>query len=156
MAAFDSLTLRVTRMTSRVRIGGQRVLIGAGRSCSRGGSVLGSRGGVVAVVVLLAVASCASPDRGSVARDSTEERPPGLADCSDQWVQGRRLPVTYEGCLLGNGDPVPADSQPCESGDSTFVVYDHRYFALLGGQVTQASDSSSAYNLAFAKCFPHR
>ena len=77
---------------------------------------------------------------------------PDWPSCEEVWVAEGTLPKGYKGCLDG-GTAVKADKQACSSGQ-VLVVYDDRYYAVVGGPVNETDGlaEDSKYRSAKQSC----
>lgn len=69
--------------------------------------------------------------------ETTTSPPPGLPDCSEVWVEGRRIPKPYRGCLEGDGR-VSKDLHPCSMGFS-LAQYGKRFYGVPGRPAARAT-----------------
>ena len=116
---------------------------GRGRSYRRG-----MRLALGLSAAVLALAGCASDSEGS--EESQAGSADDLPECSEVWIDGESLDSEYSGCLV-DGQPSLPSFIPCESGDQ-FVDYEEAYFAVVGGEITEASTDSAEYAAAFEEC----
>lgn len=98
----------------------------------------------VTAAALVLLAACgddeptAADDPSTPASETSASEPPELPDwpsCDEVWVAETTLPQGYKGCLDGD-TPVKADRQACSSGQ-VIVIYDDRFYAVLGGPVNE-------------------
>lgn len=78
--------------------------------------------------------TASSPSTSAAAATSRSASPvPDGPRCRAVWVEGRKLPADYHGCVHA-GVWVKADSRPCEFGRD-LTVYADQYYAVAGGKV---------------------
>lgn len=97
--------------------------------------------------LLLAIALTACGDKPDGNSPSGEG---DLPKCSDVWVNGETLPADYDGCANG-GTTEAAVTIDCTDGGE-FTTYDDRFFAVLGGKITEADPDSESYTEAYNAC----
>lgn len=98
-------------------------------------------------------AESASEASSTSTSKSTEPAPSGTPECSEIWQDGRRLPRFYAGCVEGE-TYVKRDSLGCSSGQR-MVTYADRFYAVLGGDVHEATeplDKDRDYTAAVRRC----
>jgi len=105
----------------------------------------------VGILVLVALLTACSGGSGDDTPEPSETSA-GLPTCSQVWVDGTVLPANYLGCTNEDGTIEGEASVECESGSGRFVTYQDRFFALAGGQITEASTDSDAYATAYHEC----
>ncbi|MFD0805088.1 hypothetical protein ACFQ0K_03230 [Nocardioides caeni] len=79
--------------------------------------------------------------------------PPDLPGCSGVWVEGRRLPAGYAGCVDDAGE-VSRDVRMCSIGD-TLATHDDRWYAVPGRVINHAVpdlERDQAYQSAVLAC----
>lgn len=122
-------------------------------------------------VALTALAGCgdgteqaqdpaADPSTTTSAASTTEESEPATdvpenaPECQEIWSDGSSLPRTYRGCVDDTGSYVERDAVGCSSGQR-LVVFDDRYWGVLGGTVYEASvslDEDRDYRATTRRC----
>lgn len=107
---------------------------------------------VTGTLVLLAALAACSSDTGAGGDPKPEQSPNELPACSEVWVDGAVLSMNYLGCTNEDGSVEGAAGVECESGAGLFVTYQDRFFALSGGQITEATTDSDAYAEAYHAC----
>ena len=118
--------------------------------------------------VLLALTSCGgdgsevavdpvASQSGSPTTSQADSPPRSEADrtlpaCSDVWVDGRKLPGGYRGCVEGE-TVVKADRQICSLG-IPLVTYDGRFYAMAGNVVNDVGRlaGNGQYRKALDNC----
>lgn len=86
-----------------------------------------------------ATGSSSSSDPSSTApSESMEPAPPGTPECSEIWQDGHRVPRFYAGCA-DEGAYVKREAIGCSSGQR-MVTYADRFYAVLGGDVHEATE----------------
>ena len=76
-----------------------------------------------------------------------------LPACDEVWVAGQTLPGDYEGCSDDEGVLMVSEVKKCTSIDGSFTTFGARYFAMLGGEVSDAGQTSPEYDQAYTACF---
>lgn len=125
--------------------------------------------GLLVVCVVFGLAACAgggdeagsvsSPDSASLPSgpdgpvSEKPAEPAGPPSCGEVWVDGATLPAKYDGCVRPDGSIEAAVVYDCDSGIGRFTGYDDRFFALLGGKITEAGSDSPEYGAAYEECF---
>lgn len=121
-------------------------------------------GAALAAAILTLLAACGddepttASDPSAGAEESSEPteaettEAPDWPSCADVWVDEATLPQGYKGCLDGD-TAVKADRQGCSSGQ-VLVIYDDRFYAVLGGPVneTEGLAQDSHYRSAKQSC----
>lgn len=100
--------------------------------------------------LVLAATGVACSDQTENNESGTAGRADELGECADVWIDGGTLDAGYQGCSV-DGQPELPSVVTCESGDQ-FTTYDDRFFAVLGGEITEASAGSTEYEAAVAEC----
>lgn len=100
--------------------------------------------------LVLAATGVACSDQTENNESGTAGRADELGECADVWIDGETLDAGYQGCSV-DGQPELPSVVTCESGDQ-FTTYDDRFFAVLGGQITEASAGSTEYEAAVEEC----
>ncbi|HWL97232.1 MAG TPA: hypothetical protein VNP20_07795 [Nocardioidaceae bacterium] len=103
---------------------------------------------VTILFILLGLTACSGDDSPDSNNDQVASEVPG---CSEVWVDGETLPDDYEGCADEDGGLVAAETTECESGE-TFTTYEDRFYAVLGGEITEAPSDSPEYQQAHDEC----
>lgn len=96
-------------------------------------------------------AASSSPEESS--EPSGSESSDGPA-CEDVWAAGEQIARTYRGCVDESGAFVERDSVGCSSGQR-MVVFDDRFWGVLGGTVYEADgslDEDRDYRDATRRC----
>lgn len=82
-----------------------------------------------------------NPDESASPSESdASDVPAGAPACGDVWVDGSRIARTYKGCVDDVGAYVERDAVGCSSGQR-LVVFDGRFWGVLGGTVHEAGSS---------------
>ena len=76
-----------------------------------------------------------------------------LPDCDSVWVAGATLPEDYEGCVDADGVLKVSEIKKCTSIDGSFTTFGAQWFAMLGGKVSDAGQTSPEYDRAYTACF---
>jgi hypothetical protein len=105
----------------------------------------------VGTLALLALLTACSSDSGTSGAPQQEKSSGGLPSCSEVWVDGALLAVNYLGCTNEDGS-TEGGGVECESGTGQFVTHQDRFFALAGGQITEATSDSDAFAAAYHAC----
>ncbi len=100
--------------------------------------------------LVLAATGVACTDQTESNESGTAGRADELGECADIWVDGEMLDGGYQGCTV-DGQPELPSIVTCESGDQ-FTTYDDRFFAVLGGEIVEASTDSAEYTAAVEEC----
>lgn len=112
------------------------------------------RTGLAAIALALLATGCSSSDDTDAADNgSGAETGSSVPACSDVWVNGQTLPEDYEGCMNGDDSMEAAVILECDSGIGSFAAYQDEFFALLGGEITEAPSDSDEYAAAYEECF---
>lgn len=107
---------------------------------------------IAAVFAALLLAGCSGSDDSSKGDDS-KSGDDAYPSCESVWVDGQTLPKNYEGCT-SDPDTIEAPALlECDSGIGQFTSFDDRFFALLGGEITEAGPDSDEYSKAYDECF---
>lgn len=101
----------------------------------------------------MTAAGCSSDDSGGEPESGGEAAESGTPVCSDVWVDGGTLPEDYAGCENADGSIEAAATIKCDSGIGAFTTYQDEFFALLGGEITEAPSTSEEYSAAYEECF---
>lgn len=109
----------------------------------------------ICAALALMASGCSSDDGETSAESDTATAPEssGTPACAEVWVDGETLPEDYEGCENEDGSIEAAATIECDSGIGTFATYQDEFFALLGGEITEAPSSSEEYAAAYEECF---
>lgn len=107
---------------------------------------------ICAALALLAT-GCSGDDTGADDSGSAATAESGTPACSEVWIDGETLPGDYEGCTNDDGSIEAAATLECDSGIGTFATYQDEFFALLGGEITEAPSDSEEYAAAYEDCF---
>lgn len=94
-----------------------------------------------------------TPSESQIDPSATVEPLPAWPACTDIWVEGAKLPGSYQGCLDGD-TAVKAKSQYCEFGKK-LVTYADQFWAVRGGKVNDAKGplkDSADYRDDLASC----
>lgn len=112
------------------------------------------RTGLAAIALALLATGCSSSDETDAADNGSDtEASSSVPACSDIWVDGQTLPEDYDGCENDGGSIEAAATIECDSGIGTFATYQDEFFALLGGEITEAPSDSDEYAAAYEECF---
>ncbi len=104
--------------------------------------------GLLALVLALTGAACSDQTENN--ESGSAGRADELGECTDIWIDGEILDAGYQGCTI-EGRPMLPNVVTCESGDQ-FTTFDDEFFAVLGGEITEASADSSEYTAAVEEC----
>lgn len=86
--------------------------------------------------------------------EPTMDVPRDAPGCQEIWAEGSSIPRTYQGCLDDTGAYLERDAVGCSSGQR-LVVFDDRYWGVLGGTVYEASgslDKDGDYRATTRRC----
>lgn len=103
--------------------------------------------GLSALVLSFAGAGCSLSNENN--DPGTAGRADELGPCEDVWIDGETLDSGYEGCTV-EGQSVLPSVITCESGEQ-LTTYDDTFYALLGGEIVEAS-STAEYDAAYEEC----
>lgn len=99
-------------------------------------------------LAVMTLPSCARQDDPSVI--AGEPIVFDLPACAQVWKDGATLPRDYEGCEGPTTTELGAGIDCWNSPG--LMTYDDRFFALLGGEITEAPVGSEAYDQAYDEC----
>lgn len=103
----------------------------------------------VLAALTLATALTACGESSPVVTPKSESLP----DCDKVWVAGETLPDDYEGCVDAEGVLKVSEIKKCTSIDGSFTTFGAQWFAMLGGKVSDAGQTSPEYDRAYTACF---
>jgi hypothetical protein len=93
------------------------------------------RSGWLVVAATFVLAACGDEQIGR-----PNEAASALPDCQEVWVDGQQLDADYSGCLRG-GRVVKPNLRDCTNDvGNQLAIYNKRFFAVLGGQITEVHD----------------
>ncbi len=104
--------------------------------------------GLSALVLTFTGVACSDQTENN--ESGTAGRSDELGECADVWIDGETLDAGYQGCSI-DGEPMLPNVVTCESGDQ-FTTFDDQFFAVLGGEITEAPADSAEYTAALEEC----